>query len=166
MSIIAMYLIFAMLAVVWLDSTRFIIPNWLVGSLLLLYPLAVWLSPASVDWKMAMVAMLAVFAAGYVVFSMKWMGGGDIKLLSAIALWIGFSWELLNYIFLVSIAGGIFSLLLIIGRKWAPLLLKSAQEKPLPRLLQHGAPVSYGVAIALVFMWWIIDNKVPALAVH
>ena len=164
MSVIAMYLVFAMLAVMWLDITRFIIPNWLVASLLALYPIAVWLSPVTVDWKMAVVGMLMIFAAGYFVFVMKWMGGGDVKLLTVIALWIGFSWELLNFIFMMSIVGGIFSLILIACRKCAPYYLKSAQEKPLPRILQEGAPVSYGVAIALVFMYWIMTNKVAVIS--
>lgn len=165
MSIISMYLIFSMLAVIWLDVTKFIIPNWLVGSLILLYPVAVWLSPVAVDWKMSIVAMLIVFAVGYGVFAMKWMGGGDIKLLTAVALWVGFSMELLLFIFTMSLIGGVFSVILWVGRKWVPHVMKSTAEKPLPRILQNGAPVPYGVAIAFAFFWWVMAGKIPVLAI-
>jgi prepilin peptidase CpaA len=165
MSIISMYLVFAMLAVIWLDVTRFTIPNWLVGSLLILYPIAVWLAPIKIEWLMAIAAMLMLFAIGYFLFSMKWMGGGDVKLLSVIALWIGLSRDLPTFMFMVSIVGGLFTAALIVARKWAPAYIKNA-EKPLPRILQIGAPVPYGVAIALVFIWWVMTNQIRVLALH
>jgi prepilin peptidase CpaA len=163
MGIISMYMIFAMLVTLWLDITRFTIPNWLVGSLLLLYPIAVWLSPVKVDWPMGLVAMVILFALGYAAFAMKWMGGGDVKLLSVIALWIGFNLELMMFVFIMSVIGGLFTAGLIVTRKALPAYIKNP-EKPLPRILQIGAPAPYGVAIALTFIWWIITNKIPLLA--
>mgnify|MGYP001584711850 CR=1 FL=1 len=74
MSVIMLYLLFSMLAVMYYDATRFIIPNWLVGSLLLLYPLAVLLSPVPVNWQMDLLGMLGAFALGYVIFALRMMG--------------------------------------------------------------------------------------------
>ena len=86
-----------MCTTLWLDCTRYTIPNWLVGSLLVLYPVAVYLSPEAVDWKMAMVAMLLVFAVGYIIFSLRVMGGGDVKLITVLALWVGWGMPLMEF---------------------------------------------------------------------
>jgi len=158
MSIIAILLIFSMLAVMWSDVTRYLIPNWLVALLLLAYPAAVYMSPVIIDWKMAIVAMLAVLAAGYVIFAMKWMGAGDIKLLAACALWVG--WENLpDFLMRVALIGGLFAILLYVGRKAIPLLPLNVK---LPRILREGEPVPYGVAIALGFLIMLSGAKIAA----
>lgn len=160
MSIITVYLIFSMLAVLYFDMTRFIIPNWLVGSLLVLYPVALWLSPVPVDWKMAALGMLIVFAVGYVIFSLKWMGGGDIKLLTACALWVGWN-ALLDLVVITALLGGLLSIALMMLRKWLPLLVK--REKPWPRILRPGEPVAYGLAIATTFLILLYLGRIPML---
>ena len=116
MEYIALYLLFAMLATMWLDVTRYTIPNWLIGSLLLLYPVAVYLSPAHVDWAMAIVAFFVVFIVGYIIFVLRVMGGGDVKLIAALALWVGW-WKLPEFILLFALLGGAFSIILLIIRK-------------------------------------------------
>jgi prepilin peptidase CpaA len=162
MTVFSLYLLFAMVAVIIFDVTRYIIPNWLVGSLVLLYPIAVWLAPQPVDWPMALAAAGTVFAVGYVIFAMKWMGGGDIKLMTACGLWVGFS-GLLDFLFLTALLGGVFALLLLIIRKLLPFAGLAAAK--LPRILRPGEPVPYGVAIALAMVWLLLQGKLPALAV-
>jgi len=161
MGIITVYLIFSMLAVVYFDVTRFIIPNWLVGSLLALYPVAVWLCPHAVDWKMAIVGMLMVFAVGYAVFAMKWMGGGDIKLITVCALWVGFD-TLLDFIFITALLGGLFAVVLLMVRKWLPLMIR--RETPWPRILRDKEPIAYGVAIAIAFLLLVGGGRLSVLA--
>lgn len=161
MSIVSVYLIFSMLAVIFFDVTRYIIPNWLVGSLLILYPVAVWMSPVTVDWKMALVAMIGVFTVGYIVFSMRWMGGGDIKLITACALWTGVS-ALADFIFITAFLGGLFAASLWIIRKWLPIYIK--RDKPWPRILREGEPVPYGVAIAITMLLLIFGGRILVIA--
>lgn len=155
---IALYLVFAMLATMWLDVTRYTIPNWLVGSLLLLYPVAVYLSPDVIEWEMALAAMGLVFVVGCIIFMLRVMGGGDIKLITVLALWV--CWNgLLDFVLLFAILGGVFSILLIIGRRmmvYAPI--------DAPRVLQKNAPIPYGVAIALAFLWLMQQDKIPMVA--
>lgn len=160
MLIIETYLMFAMMVVIWFDITRYIIPNWLSASLLMLYPIAVWLSPQPVDWKMALVAMGIVFAVGYFIFMMKWMGGGDIKLLTVCSLWVGLS-HLIDFLFLVALAGGAMSVVLWGVRKFEPHLSQGGRK--LPRLLKDGEPVPYGVAIAVgfVLLFWMGKISIP-----
>lgn len=164
MSIVALYLVFTMLAVLWLDVTRYTIPNWLVFSLLGAYPLAVWLSPAPVDWPMALAGMLIVFAAGYGVFAMNWMGGGDVKLITACALWVGWQ-HLLDFIFLFALLGGALSVVVLALRQALPYLMAGLNvSRPLPRLLRHKEPVPYGVAIAVAFLILLTRGDIPAVS--
>lgn len=162
MSVIAIYLIFAMFAVMVFDVTRFIIPNWLVSSLLALYPLAVWLSPVSIDWKMALVAFGVVFAVGYFIFAMRWMGGGDIKLMIVCALWVGWGQTLLDFILITTLLGGLLSVVLWVTRKFEPYYAKT---KPAPRILRNGEPVPYGIAIAATMLILLGMGKIPAAGI-
>lgn len=147
-----------MLAVIWFDITRYIIPNWLVGSLLVLYPVAVMLAPGDADWKMAIVGMVVVFIAGYVLFAMRWMGGGDVKLITVCSLWVGWQ-SLLEFIFMFALIGGAFSLLLLVLRKMLPFIPRKNPDKPLPRILRNGEPVPYGVAIAIGLLLMMTMGK-------
>ena len=159
MSVISIYLVFSMLAVLWYDISRYIIPNWLVGLMLATYPIAVAMSHSAVDWKMAVVGRLLVLVVGYIVFAMKWMGGGDIKLMTACALWVGLQ-NLPDFLFLVAIIGGAFSLGVLMMRKAMPFIPRKEGSPPLPRLLRDDEPVPYGVAIAFGFLFLLLNGKV------
>lgn len=158
---IKIYLIFSVLAILWFDVRHYIIPNWLVASFLVLYPIAVLMSPHAVDWPMALAGMAAVFAVGYAVFAFKWMGAGDIKLITVCSLWTGFS-HLLDFIFMVAVLGGLFAAGLWGTRKTLPTLPHKFAS--LPRILREGEPVPYGVAIALGFLWMLVTRQIPALS--
>jgi prepilin peptidase CpaA len=158
MSIIMLYLVASMLAVIYFDVTRFIIPNWLVGSLLIAYPLAVILSPVAVDWKMALVGMLGVFALGYVIFALRVMGGGDVKLIIVLSLWVGLE-KLAVFGINFAIIGGVFTLFLLLVRKIIPVVAGSG--KKLPRIIRNKEPVPYGVAIAGAFLLMLAVGDVP-----
>ena len=162
MSVVAIYLVFSMLAVLYFDVSRYIIPNWLVGLMLGAYPAAVFMTHAHVDWKMAVVGMGLVLVVGYVIFAFKWMGGGDIKLLTVCALWVGLA-NLPDFIFIVAIIGGVFSLMLWGGRKILLFLPKRKDAPPLPRILREGEPVPYGVAIAFGFLLMLLNGKIAAI---
>jgi prepilin peptidase CpaA len=71
------------------DFRDYLIPNRIVGALLLLYPAHVLASPHPVDWQVALIVGGITFVAGFVLFLFKGMGGGDVKLLTAVALWAG-----------------------------------------------------------------------------
>lgn len=154
MHYITLYLIFAMCATVWYDMTRYTIPNWLVTSLLVLYFVALYLTPYVIDWKMALAGFSLVFIAGFIIFSAGVMGGGDIKLISVLALWVGWQ-ELPTFIIGFGILGGIFTLILLLVR----FLVRSLKNKP--KILQKNAPIPYGVAIAGAFLWMMWQGKIP-----
>ncbi|MFO0388483.1 MAG: prepilin peptidase [Alphaproteobacteria bacterium] len=146
--LITVFLICAMLLVLYFDITRYIIPNWLCGLLLILYPIGVYMSAVPVDWQKGLMAMGIVFVVGYIIFSRNWMGGGDVKLLIVTSLWVGLA-KLMDFMFFVAILGGVLSVALYIVRK-LPLVVQRAQK--MPRILRVGEPVPYGIAISIGFL--------------
>lgn len=157
MSVMLLYVLFSMFAVMYYDATRFIIPNWLVGGLLIAYPLAVLLSPVAVDWKNDLMAMLLVFAIGYVVFALRVMGGGDVKLIIVLSLWVGWN-NLYMFGFYFAVLGGILSIIILLLRKVVPFIVKDT--KTLPRIFKNKEPVPYGLAIAGAFLLMVFQEEI------
>lgn len=154
-----------MCAVIFYDVTRYIIPNWIVGLLLLAYPLALYLTPNPFDWQSSAMMALVAFAVGFVIYALKLMGGGDVKLLVVTLLW--FRVEVaFEYLLQVAVVGGALGLVLWLSRMAiAKGLDFSGKKLALPRILQVGAPLPYGVAIAGVFLYRMWTNQMLILPV-
>lgn len=80
------------------------------------------------------------------LFTKGWIGGGDAKLMSATALWLGFD-HLLPYILIASVAGGALTLLLLFARK-LPLPMILARIEWISRLHNPQQGIPYGLALA------------------
>lgn len=91
-------------------------------------------------------AGLLLLAIGIVLFIPGWFGGGDAKLMAAIALWIGFD-NLPLYIFYVAIAGGIMAGAFRMARS-VPLPSVFLGEAWAIRLHRTGGGIPYGLALA------------------
>jgi prepilin peptidase CpaA len=90
---------------------------------------------------------VATLVLTFVMFQFKWIGGGDAKLASATALWLG--WEhLLDYGVIASIAGGVLTVL-IVAMRWYDLPGKLLSIGFIARLADKGAGIPYGIALAL-----------------
>lgn len=158
MPIIVIILLFAMLAVIYFDTTRFIIPNWLVGFLLVLYPVAVFFAPVPIDWQHDLLGFLGAFAVGYVIFALNIMGGGDVKLIIVLALWVGIG-NLADFSLNFGLLGGALTIILLLMRGILPMFF---QKENFPRVLKMREPVPYGVAISAAFLLMLIGGKIPA----
>jgi prepilin peptidase CpaA len=159
MDIFLISLILLMLLVIYFDLTSYTIPNWLNGLVLALFPVLYFIHPTEMDWHSALLAFGVVFAVGFIIFSLNIMGGGDIKLLIALAPYYGFSMKLMDFILIVALLGGALSVILWVGRKALGQFIARQTEQSLPRIFQTGAPVPYGLAIAGAFLHslWIGD---------
>lgn len=164
MSVIAVCLIFSMCAILWLDTTRYTIPNWLNATLLLAYPFAVYSAPHTIDWQNALLGGAIALCVGYVIFALKLMGGGDVKLIAVLALWVGLA-HLLDFIFITALLGGVLSIILWATRKILPYFPKLKRGASWPRILTEGEPVPYGIAIALSFLILLWQGNIAAIAV-
>jgi prepilin peptidase CpaA len=98
------------------DIFRYRIPNKLCLMIALLAP-AYWVALAHGDFgALKAVAVyhliigVAVFLVFFACFAGGWMGGGDVKLLAAIALWTPL-YDLLLWLVIMSFAGALMALL-------------------------------------------------------
>ena len=145
-----LFWIATMLYVCYSDITRYIIPNWLCGAVIALWAAALVMEPALPNWQAHLAAFGIMLAAGFLLFGLSLMGGGDVKLMAALALWVGYA-KLLDFVVLIALLGGVLALALWILRKLLHATGFGAGKRPLPRIFRGGEPVPYGVAIAIAF---------------
>lgn len=130
-----------LLAAAICDIRKREIPHWTVIAIALL-AIPFWLSEGLALWPdMALQLGVAalVFAVFAAMFAFGWMGGGDVKLLAALALWL--PWQaLLLMLVVMSFAGGALTLGML---GWSKL-----KRGPNPE-------IPYGVAIAFSGLWLI-----------
>lgn len=163
-TIFAVILTVAMLAVIYLDTTRFLIPNWLNLTLLAVFLVWGFVAP-HMDWLSALYMFLALFAAGYLMFAFHIMGGGDVKLLAVCGLFVGWGQAGISFIFYTAILGGLLSLLVLALRFLLPPICARLGGKSLPALFTMGEPVPYGLAIAGAFLLLLWRNHLPGLVI-
>ena len=107
------------------------------------------------SWQ-ALLGVVAVCSVAVAAWRLGWLGGGDVKLLGALALWAADS-ALLSFLLLTGLLGGCLALL------WSRLAPVSAVLPwGLPRLIQGPQgqdavaakpTLPYGLAIALAGAW-------------
>lgn len=108
------------------------------------------LHPADLDWAGHLGAAAIVFVIGAILFHFNLLGGGDVKLNAACALWVGMV-ELPDYLLYVAVLGLILSIVLVVMRTvlaWVFVRLSQPPLVRLPQALYPGGGVPYGVAIA------------------
>jgi len=139
----------ALLVAALTDLRRRQIDNWLNAAIALgapLFWLASGLTLGGIGWQLAIaLGSLTVFAG---MFAIGWMGGGDVKLLTALALWIQPYW-FAQLIVVMAIAGG--ALTLILGA-WH--IAARRRERP---------AIPYGVAISGAGLWALASQYIPSL---
>jgi prepilin peptidase CpaA len=134
------------------DLIHFRIPNRVPLVLVALYPAylaAGWFGGLPVDWVGGLIAGAGIFVFGFALFSYGLIGGGDVKLLSAVALWSG-TGGLVPLVLVVGAAGGLLSLGLIAAKAASYAQQPASRPADMPvwrAVLQQPAP--YGVAIAI-----------------
>ena len=131
----------------WSDLNRYIIPNRVSIALLLLYPAHVVASAGPVDVWGAVLVAVAAFVVCAAFFAFGLMGGGDVKLFAALALWAGPA-AIAPFMLVTAVLGGVLAMVLLspLGTLLPspPLSLFKAGLRP-GRARQS---MPYGVAIA------------------
>lgn len=125
----------ALLVAAFTDIRRRQIDNWLTAAIALSAPAYWWAAGLSLWPDVAMmvgVALLAfVVLAG--LFALKLMGGGDVKLLAALALWLA-PMSFVKLLVIMSLIGGVLTILMAM---WHFTVTR-----------RRDAKIPYGVAIA------------------
>ncbi|MET1112835.1 MAG: prepilin peptidase [Allosphingosinicella sp.] len=118
------------------------IPNWLNGAIALL-AIPFWWSVGLGLWPdvaLQIAVAAAVFALFAIVFRFGGMGGGDVKMAAAVALWLPYAGVVKLFV-IMSLAGGVLTLCMLIAHRMA----KAAGRPEIP----------YGIAIAFGGFWLI-----------
>lgn len=135
------------------DLRRLVIPNALTLAMCVLWPLDIAAAPSLYGVLGSLGCALAVFLAGAVCFSRGYVGGGDVKLLAAAALWAGPAGTF-PLLVVTGVLGGVLALLLLVPPGAYVLELTRAKLGPadgavkLPPKSRSAIPVPYGIAIA------------------
>lgn len=139
----------ALVVAAFTDIRRRQIDNWLTAAIALAAPLYWW--AAGIDLWPGVGIQLGIALATLVVlagfFALGWMGGGDVKLLVAIALWIEPS-LFLQLLIVMALVGGV--LTLVVGA-WH-----------IARRQRDRVAIPYGVAISAAGLWVLGFHYLPA----
>lgn len=136
------------------DAWRFEIPDSLSIAILALAVVYGFTQPGF-GWGWHLLAVALVFAAGLILFARGWMGGGDVKLMTAVAGWTGVA-GLPALLTGMAIAGGVLALVLLATR--AALRVADLPAERTPGLFRDGAPMPYAIAIAGGTLWWAMRS--------
>lgn len=102
----------------WTDATRMTIPNEVSIILTISFGLFAIQHLQLVSAAMHAGIALTIFAVTFACFVMHWMGGGDVKLLSAVSAWMGPE-HIMPFLWNVALFGGILALTIIVLRRIA-----------------------------------------------
>jgi prepilin peptidase CpaA len=128
------------------DVLKLRIPNMIPVGLVALFALQLLVGGtllAPLDHLLAMGLALLILLP---LFALNMLGGGDVKLLAAVALWLGMN-KLAALLILVGIVGGIFALFWL-AMRW--LVRIGLRDRNLPRSLQARAPLPFALPIMIV----------------
>jgi len=142
----------ALVIAAFTDLKRRQIDNWLNAGIALGAPLFWWASglgwPA-IGWQLAVTA--GCFAVLCILFALRAMGGGDVKLLTALALWIRPDW-FAQLIVIMAVLGGVLTL--------------AVAAWHITRRQKDRIVIPYGVAIAAAGLWILTIDYLPHLQLH
>jgi prepilin peptidase CpaA len=128
------------------------ISNWLNGAIALGAPLFWWASGLALwpDIGMQIGVAAAVFALLAALFALGAMGGGDVKLLTALALWVPLM-PFVQLLILMALLGGV---LTVVMGAWH-----------IARHRRDRLAIPYGLAIACAGLWVLGTDLLPQAGV-
>jgi prepilin peptidase CpaA len=145
LGVFALLVVFAALR----DLTSFTIPNWISALLAAAFIPAALVCGVGLPAILTSIGLgLVLLVLGMVLFALRWLGGGDAKLLAAASLWLGIP-GLAPFVIFTGLSGGALALILL-GLRSAWLRPFALSGPPwVGRLATPGEATPYGVAIAV-----------------
>ncbi|HKX77012.1 MAG TPA: prepilin peptidase [Novosphingobium sp.] len=131
------------------DLRRRQIDNWLTAAIALTAPLF-WLA-SGIGWigaGLQLAVALVTFLVLVGIFATGMMGGGDVKLLTALALWVQPVW-FLKLVVVMAIVGGVLTLVCALWH-----FARGKREK---------IAVPYGIAISAAGLWVLASQHLPTI---
>ena len=130
------------------DTLHLIIPNRVSLGLVLLYPAQVLIAGPGIDTLLAIAVAAVVLLAAAGLFARGWLGGGDVKLMAATALWAGPKFAG-DFLLVMTLSGAVLAVVLLtpMAALWPIYLSPEPAANGGARRLRRNMP--YGVAIAI-----------------
>jgi prepilin peptidase CpaA len=100
------------------------------------------------DYGLHFAAGAIVLAVTFGMFALGGMGGGDAKLLTASAVWMGFNLHLVQYLVVSAFLGGVLTLA-ILGYRNSGLAVYTGHNMFLRHFANTKGGVPYGIALGL-----------------
>ena len=160
--IVSILEILLLLYIATIDIATRLIPNELCAALALLGIAGQLASPMQVAYSMVVATILLLLLL--VIHAREWIGGGDVKLLVALAIGLPLT-GVIQLLTITALAGGVLALMHLMMRQLPYPRLAPAGSSLLRRVyaverwrhLRH-APLPYGVAIACGGIWTILSK--------
>ena len=163
-SIVSILAILLLLYVATIDIATRLIPNELCAALALLGIAGQLASPMQVAYSMVVATILLLLLL--VIHARGWIGGGDVKLLVALAIGLPLT-GVIQLLTVTALAGGVLALMHLMMRQLPYPRLAPAGSSLVRRVyaverwrhLRH-APLPYGVAIACGGIWTVFSQGI------
>jgi len=135
-----------LLVACWTDISSLRIPNWVSAGIVGLFPLFAIGLPLT-EILQHVLAGLVVLVVGSGLFAWGKLGGGDVKLLTATSLWVGWGPTLLDLFLAIGVLGAAISLIVIALRSRIVAAVFDGKGYR-PAVLDPNAGAPYAVAVA------------------
>ncbi|MEO0635196.1 MAG: prepilin peptidase [Pseudomonadota bacterium] len=99
-----------------------------------------------------LLAAVAAFAGFLLFYAIGQMGAGDVKLITATVLWLGWHRVTIDYVLYALIAGGILTLVLLLWRRF-PLPSAMSDVRFIKRLHVRRLKTPYGISLGGAGIW-------------
>jgi len=143
--------VFCMCYAVVSDFRELLIPNWIIVTLIAAFPFfaVLHLQPQTALWHILIALVVLAFTT--VFFTLNWLGGGDVKLMTGAALWAG-PRHIAMFLLATSALGFLIAIVLLGLRSYGNLIAAVLPDNSLLRRLQTLAQEGqcpYGAAIGV-----------------
>ena len=115
------------------DVTTYTIPNRVSYGIALLFLVFAALTWAKTPVLLNLGLGLLTFVICVIFWQLKWLGGGDVKFVSAVALWMGPE-QILLYMILLAVLSAVFVSILQYSRQWNGYIQQSTM---IPKFIKH-----------------------------
>ncbi len=135
------------------------IPNWIPVSIAVLFVIYLLVGPRDLPVLYHVAVALGVLAVSFALFAAGFMGAGDAKMMTAVALWAGPA-KIAPFLLGMAVAGVALALLILWARFYAPAddeVPSGWLHKLLPTWISQGV-LPYGVAICVGALLTVPDN--------
>ena len=139
--------VFCMCYAVVSDFRELLIPNWIIVALIAAFPpfAILYLEPLTAVWHVLIA--LGILALTTAFFAVKWIGGGDVKLMTGAVLWTGPK-HVATFLLVMSIIGFVLAMVLWgLRTRGVPRSLPNNSLLRRLQVLAQEGQCPYGVAI-------------------